>query len=187
MRKLVVCIMQTLDGFIAGPNGELDWHNVDEEYNDFSVEQLNHTGMLLFGRKTYELMRSYWTSEHAQSSDPVVAEKMNTIQKVVCSTLLTHADWNNTSLIHDHVNEKIAELKSRPGKDILIFGSAELAGSLTRCNLVDEFRIILTPVYIGAGKTLLGSLPESVHLQLAGTREFCSGKLLLHYQPITTC
>lgn len=186
MRKLVVCIMQSLDGFIAGPNGELDWHNVDEEFNDFSVEQLNSAGILLFGRKTYELMQSYWTSEQAFNNDPVVAAKMNNIQKMVCSASLTSTSWNNTSLISDHVNDTISELKNRPGKEILILGSAELAGNLIRCNLVDEFRIILTPVCIGAGKTLFGSLPEFIHFTLTDTREFCSGKLLLHYQPLTT-
>lgn len=184
MRKLVVNMMQTLDGYIEGPNGELDWHNVDEEYNDFSIEQLNKTDTLLFGRKTFELMQQYWTSEQALNDDPIVAEKMNNIQKIVCSTTLQTTNWNQTTLINCEINETISELKNQPGKEIMIFGSAQLASSLAQSNLIDEFRIILTPVCIGGGKTLFGVLPKNIHFQLIQTHEFCSGKLLLHYKPV---
>ncbi len=183
MRKLVLCLMQTLDGYMEGPNGELDWHQVDEEYNDFSIEQLNSADMLLFGRKTFELMQNYWTTEQALQDDPIVAEKMNTIKKVVCSNTLKNVDWNNSVLIGNDSEQAITALKKEHGKDILIFGSAQLAGSIL--NLIDEFRIIIVPVCIGGGRTLLGILDKRFHLQLTHTHEFEDGKLLLNYKSIT--
>jgi dihydrofolate reductase len=175
--------MQTLDGFMEGPNGELDWHDVDEEYNDFSVEQLNNAGTLLFGRKTFELMVSYWTSEQAFKADPVVAGKMNSIQKMVCSATLSKVDWNNTTLISQDIYQTVAALKNNTGAEILVLGSAQLAASLLGAGLVDELRLIVVPVCIGSGKTLLGALPGNIHFQFIQSRKFCSGKIMLTYKP----
>jgi dihydrofolate reductase len=176
--------MQTLDGYIEGSNGSLDWHAVDEEYNDFAVEQLNTADTLLFGRKTYELMHNYWTTEQAFEKDPIVAQKMNAVQKGICSHTEQEFSWNNSFFLGTDIFEAITNLKNREGKNILIFGSAQLAGSLTALNLIDEFHIILNPVCIGGGKTLFGQLPEYVHLQFIEAQEFASGKLLLKYKPI---
>lgn len=183
MRKLVLCLMQTLDGYTEGPNGELGWHNVDEEYNDFAVEQLNSADILLFGRKTFELMQNYWATEQALNDDPIVAEKMNSIHKIVCSQTLQKVTWNNSLLVGENTHQVITTIKSQPGKNILIFGSTELASSIL--NLIDEFHLIINPVCIGGGKTLLSTLHQQVDLQLLQTHEFESGKLLLKYRPIT--
>lgn len=177
--------MQSLDGYVEGPNGNLDWHAVDEEYNDFSVEQLNAADTLLFGRKTYELMSSYWTSDQAQTNDPVIAEKMCTMQKMVCSSTQQHFDWNNSFWVGESVPEAICSLKKQQGKNILIYGSITLAKYLAQHNLIDEFCIILNPVYLGSGKTLMNMIPEYVHLQLTETYELVSGKIVLRYKPLT--
>lgn len=183
MRKLILCLMQTLDGYTEGPDGDLGWHNVDEEYNDYAVEQLNTADTLLFGRKTFELMQHYWATEQALNDDPIVAEKMNSIQKIVCSQTLQRVEWNNSLLIGNDIQQTLTAYKNQPGKNILIFGSTELARSIL--NLIDEFHLIMNPVCIGGGKTLLGTLHQHVHLQLLHTHEFESGKLLLKYRPIT--
>lgn len=173
--------MQSLDGYIEGPGGDLSWHNVDEEYNDFSITQLNTADTLLFGRRTYELMQNFWTTEQAFQFDPVVAQKMNTMHKIVCSSTQQQFNWINTCWLGENIEQGITQLKNQQGKNILIFGSAQLAASLTNLNLIDEFHIILNPVYLGSGKTLFSLLPKQVHLELEHTEEFVSGKLLLRY------
>src|SRR5215470_7634789 len=99
MRKLKFFMMVSLDGYYQRPNGDIDWHMVDEEFNDFAIEQLNEVGTLVFGRVTYEGMASYWPTPDAIANDPAVAGMMNAIPKVVFSTTLDKADWNNTRLI----------------------------------------------------------------------------------------
>ena len=107
MRKVIVFMMTTLDGFFAGPNGEIDWHVVDEEFNEFANDQLNSVDVLLFGRVTYELMASYWPTASATTDDPIIADKMNTLPKIVFSGTLEKVEWHNTRL----VKENIAEFK----------------------------------------------------------------------------
>ena len=118
VRKLYSFMVVTLDGFYEGPNQEFDWPNVDEEFNTFSTSQLNDTDVIMFGRETYELMASYWPTQAAQEDDPVVAEMMNGITKIVFSTTLERADWYNTRLVKDNVVEEVSKLKQQPGRDL---------------------------------------------------------------------
>src|SRR5262245_43423205 len=99
--KLFAFNMVTLDGFFEGPNQDISWHNVDEDFNQFAVEQTANVGAILFGRVTYEGMASYWPTPEAQANDPEIAQLMNTLPKVVFSRTLQRADWNNTRLIAD--------------------------------------------------------------------------------------
>src|SRR5271157_2493387 len=103
--KVVFFMLTSLDGYFEGSDQDLGWHNVDEEFNKFAVEQLNAAGTLLFGRVTYQMMASYWPTPGAKTNDPVVAEKMNTTPKLVFSRMLEKADWQNTSLIKDNFVE----------------------------------------------------------------------------------
>ena len=183
MRKVILFMMVTLDGFFEGPNGEIDWHNVDEEFNEFAIDQLNSVDVLLFGRKTYELMANYWPTPQAVTNDPIVAEKMNTKSKIVFSKTLEKADWNNSRLIKDYIAEEISKLKGQPGKDLIIFGSSDLAVTFIRHGLIDEFRIMVNPVVLGNGKPLFKGLNEKLTLKLLKTRTFRSGNVLLYYQP----
>lgn len=183
MRKLFLFNLISLDGFFEGPNKELDWHNVDAEFNDFAIEQLDSIDLILFGRITYEMMASYWPTDDAVKNDPAVAGRMNSIQKIVFSKTLPKASWNNTALIKNNAPEEVAKLKNQPGKDIAIFGSFGLALTLLPDKLIDEFRIMINPVVLGKGKQMFDSITERLHLKLANTKVFKSGNVLLYYIP----
>lgn len=182
MRKLFAFNMVTLDGFFEGPNHDINWHNADEEFNEFAIEQTQTIGVILFGRVTYELMASYWPTAAAQADDPEVAHLMNTLPKVVVSRTLEKADWQNTRLIRDNVAQEIQKLKDAPGNDLAVFGSADLLASLMGMNLVDEHRVMVNPVLIGRGTPLFRNLEQTVNLKLVGTRLFRSGNVLLTYR-----
>jgi dihydrofolate reductase len=157
---------------------------VNEEFNDFAINQLNDIGMLLFGRVTYEVMASFWPTDFAREDDPIVAEKMNTMPKIVVSRTLEKANWQNTRLVKEHVAEEIAQLKQQPGKDIAVFGSSDLAVSLLEMGLLDELRIMVNPVVLGSGKSLFKGLHERLKLNLLRTQQFQSGNVLLYYEPV---
>src|SRR5258706_5790319 len=125
MRKVIFFMLTSVDGFFEGPGHNIDWHNVDEEFNDFAIDQLNHTGVLLFGRVTYEMMAGYWPTPEAKAADPEVAGAMNALQKIVVSTTLDSADWENTRLIKDNVAEEVGKLKQQAGKDMIVMGSSD--------------------------------------------------------------
>ncbi|MDR3578160.1 MAG: dihydrofolate reductase family protein [Anaerolineaceae bacterium] len=185
MRKIILFNLITLDGFFAGPNGELDWHNVDDEFNEFAIDQLDSAGGLIFGRVTYQMMASYWPTPASIADDPVVAGKMNEIPKIVFSNTLDKADWSNTRLVKGHVVEEISKLKQQPGKDFYIFGSADLAATFIQNGLIDEYRIIVNPIVLGGGLPLFKDLKDRLNLKLIKTRTFHSGNVLLYYEPAT--
>lgn len=183
MRKLFAFNLISLDGFFEGPHQDISWHVVDEEFNQFAVEQTSAVGGLVFGRVTYEGMASYWPTAAAQADDPEVAHLMNTLPKVVISRTLQQATWHNTRLIKDNVAAEILKLKQAPGQDLAVFGSANLLASLIQLNLVDEHRVMVSPVVLGRGTPLFQNLPAMLKLKLVKTRTFKSGNLLLYYQP----
>jgi dihydrofolate reductase len=172
----------TLDGYFEGLNKDISWHNVDSEFNDFAVYQLNHASLLIFGRVTYELMAAYWPTKEAIEDDPVVAGKMNSLPKIVFSHSLTKVNWANTQLIKNNIEEECRRRKRESTKDIYIFGSAELSSALDRLELIDEYRIIINPVILGAGTPLFKSTDEPRKLKLIKTRIFNSGNVLLYYE-----
>jgi dihydrofolate reductase len=186
MRKLFSFNMVTLDGYFAGPNDEIDWHNVDGEFNEFAIEQTSAStvDMLLFGRVTYQLMASYWSTPDAIKNDPIVADMMNRTPKIVFSRTLEKAGWNNTRLIKDHIAEEITKLKQQPGKDLALFGSANLMSTLVKMDLINEHRIMVNPIVLGSGKPLFQDIHTPLKLKLVNTRVFRSGNVLLTYQPI---
>ena len=186
MRKLYVFNMVTLDGYFEGPNREIDWHNVDEEFNEFAIQEINTRDLLLFGRVTYELMASYWPTPDALKNDPIVANAMNSIPKIVFSKTLKKAEWNNTRLVKENVVQEISRLKQLPGKEIAIFGSSDLAVSLIPHGLIDEVRVMVNPVVLGKGKPLFKGIREKLNLKLLKTKVFESGNVLLYYQPSAT-
>ena len=183
MRKLYSFMVVTLDGFYEGPYGEFDWPNVDEEFNEFGVEQLHDTDLLLFGRVTYEGMAGYWPTPAARQDDPVVAELMNTLPKLVVSTTLTSAEWSNTRVVGGNVAEEIAKLKQQPGKGLAIMGSPTLTHSLIGMGLLDELRVLVTRIVLGDGHSLFRTAKDRLRLELLQTRTFSSGNVLLTYRP----
>jgi dihydrofolate reductase len=183
MRKILAFLVTTVDGYYEGPNQEFDWPVVDDEFNEFAVQQLDEIDTLLFGRVTYEGMAAYWPTPAAQEDDPRVATRMNNISKIVVSRTLDKAEWANTRLVNDDVAEEITALKGQPGKDIAIFGSSSLTVSLLRLGLVDELRIMVMPVVLGDGMSVFRTADERISLKLLKTRVFSSGNVLLTYQP----
>ena len=182
MRKLFAFNMVTLDGFFEGPNQEIDWHNADnEEFNEFAIEQTSSIDTLMFGRITYQLMASYWPTETAVSADPVVADLMNRLSKIVFSRTLERVEWNNTRLIRDNIQKEISMLKMQPGKDMAIFGSANLIASIM--DVIDEHRVMVNPVLLGTGVPLFKNTGDRLNLTLVDSRTFKSGNVLLTYQP----
>ncbi|TGM95235.1 dihydrofolate reductase family protein [Leptospira yasudae] len=182
MKKVILQQMISLDGYFEGPQRSIDWHVVDEEFNEYAVDFLNSVDTLLFGRVTYELMVGYWTTADALRDDPIVAAKMNELRKVVYSKTLKKADWNNTKLISSNLIEEIRALKNEPGKDVAIFGSSDLSVPLVEEGLIDELRIFVNPVLLGGGKPLLQGIHQRIKLKLTQTRTFRSGNVLLYYQ-----
>jgi len=180
MRTLYAFEMITLDGYYAGPNDEFDWPLVDDEFNDWSVAQLDRTDTLLFGRVTYLGMSAYWPT--APADDPT-AQRMNSYPKVVVSRTLDKAEWNNSRLIKDDVAAEITALKNQPGKDIAVFGSFDLTVNLLDLGLVDEVRLMINPLVLGAGKPLFGTAGKRIGLTLKDTKPFASGNVLLTYTP----
>ena len=178
MRKVIVSNLASLDGFFEGPNKELDWHVVDEEFFAYAKDMLRNADTLLFGPATYKLMAAYWPTAPADE----IADKMNNLPKVVFSTTLQKVDWNNSRLVSNNIQEEVSKLKQQPGKDIVILGSARLASFLLQLGLVDEYRVILNPVLIGGGKPLFPGITERIRMKLLATKVFASGVILLSYQ-----
>jgi dihydrofolate reductase len=183
MRKVLMFNMVSLDGFFEGPNQEIDWHRVDEEFNDYVVDQFNSIDALLFGRITYLLMASYWPSPTAIEEDPVVAKLMNETAKIVFSRTLSKVEWQNSTLNNGDAAKEIEKLRQLPGNDLMIFGSGKLVSSLAPLGMIDEYRLMVNPVVLGKGSPLFVGIKERCHLKLKDTKSFRSGNVLLTYQP----
>ncbi len=183
MRKVILFNLISLDGFFEGPNRDINWHNVDAEFNAFAEEQLKTVEALLFGRVTYELMAAYWPTPAALTDDPIIATAMNSVPKFVFSTTLQKADWENTTLVKGNAAQEVAKLKQQPGKDMFIFGSSDLAVSLMPLDLIDEYRLIVNPLILGDGKRMFEGLDEMYKLELLKSRTFKNGNVLLYHQP----
>jgi len=185
MRKIIVQEMLSVDGFFARPNGEIDWHVVDAEFNDYASSVLDSVDALVFGRVTYDLMAGYWPSPDALKDDPIIAAKMNALPKIVFSKTRETLDWNVSQILHEIDPKAIQGLKEQPGKDLIIFGSGTIVSALTQLGLVDEFRLFVAPVILGKGKTLFPTVDPSQKLQLVWTKSFGSGNILNCYHPLT--
>ena len=185
MAKLIMFNLVTIDGFFAGPNGNIDWHHVDDEFNRFAEQQTAEFGTLVFGRVTYELMAGYWPTALVQADDPVVANIMNSVPKLVFSRTLKKLDWENSRLATADPATEIAKLKRESTNDAALFGSANLAASLIAEGLIDEFRLLVNPVVLGAGKPLFPDRSSPLELRLTATRRFKNGNLLNTYVPST--
>lgn len=182
MRKVFLFDLITLDGYFEGTNQDISWHNVDEEFQQFAIEQLSGISTILFGRVTYQMMASFWPTELAKD-DPETAQFMNSAEKVVFSHTLDHVDWQNSKLVKTDVVEEIKRLKNLEGKSIAIFGSSDLAASIAESGVIDEYRLLVNPVFLGKGKTLITGIQKPINLELTNTRVFKNGNVLLTYEP----
>lgn len=185
-------MMVSLDGYIEGPNKELDWHHVDDEWNQYGMELLHSIDTILFGRTCYQLFESFWPKAEIDpkttKDNIVIAHAINTMQKIVFSKTLNavqEADhWKNIQLKNEVVPEEIIQLKKAPGKDMVIFGGAGIAQSFMKHNLIDEYRIFVNPLALGNGKPLFAKAAERMNLKFLKTKPFRSGLVGLYYQPL---
>lgn len=183
MCTLASFIFTSLDGFYEGPNGELDWPIVDQEFNEFASRQLDEADVIAFGRATYGHMAAYRPTEHAEANDPAMTLRMNSKEKVVFSTTLTDANWSGTTLVHGQATEQIPKVMAGAGGELLVIGSAHLSANLAQAGLLDELRIMVCPIVLGQGRSLFEDLKNRVSLSLIRVKQFDSGNLALTYRP----
>ena len=187
MRKLVVFNQISLDGYFTDAQGDMSWaHNAnkDDEWDAFVAGNAKGGGLLVFGRITYDLMLSYWPTSMAMQNDPVVAERMNNLPKVVFSRTLDQATWSNTKLIKHDLAGEVRQLKNESGVDLVIMGSGSLVAQLTQERLIDEYQMIVIPVVLGNGSTMFDGIRDSINLKLVNSRTFRNGNVLLCYEPM---
>ncbi|MDR6550758.1 dihydrofolate reductase family protein [Paenibacillus qinlingensis] len=190
MRKLVLFLHASLDSFVEGPKGEMDigWVAYDAELEKHAKEILSTADTVIWGRGTYQMMHNYWpsvpsdpsSSEHERDH----AEWIENTAKIVFSTTLENVEWNNSRLVKENVEEEIKNLKQQPGKDMVILGSPRLAHYLMQLDLIDEYKITVSPVLIGSGLPLFQGIKEKINLKLIENKTFNSGALGLVYQTV---
>jgi dihydrofolate reductase len=181
LRMLILSTMISLDGYVAGPGegwAQIDWHRADDAWGRYSLELLDGADTLLLGRRTYEGFAAFWPEQEGE-----LARQLNAVRKVVVSTTLAAGAWPETQVIRDKVPEAIAALKADSRRDILIFGSGELAATLTRSGLIDEYRLAFNPVVLGGGAPLFVAGAPRLSLALVGVQPFASGVVELRYRP----
>ena len=185
MRKIILFMSVSLDGFIEGPERQIDWHMVDDELHSHFNEQLRAMGAFLNGRVTYELMAGFWPTADSDPSSTGPMVEFSGIwrdtPKIVFSRTLERADWN-TTIVRDVVVDEVMALKAQPGGDLAL-GGADLASAFMEHDLIDEYRLYVHPVLIGRGKSLFRASDARTNLQLTETRAFGNGVVLLRYQP----
>jgi dihydrofolate reductase len=183
MRKVIYSPMVSLDGFVEGPNREIDWGLVDEELHTYINDQQSQIDTYLFGRRMYEVM-TYWDTAGTDLSNPEYilefARIWQGIPKIVFSKTLEHVQ-GNARLSQGNIVEEITQLKAQPGKDMGV-GGATIAATLMRLDLIDEYQLFINPVILGSGTPMFPSLNNKINLRLVETRRFGSGVVLLRYE-----
>ena len=182
MRKTFLFMMVSVDGYFEGVNNDISWHNTDEEFNDFATGQLDEADTLVFGRRTYELMASYWPTAAGTDDDPKTAARMNSYKKIVFSKSPLKTNWENVQAYKEDVASVINTLKQLPGKNIAVLGSSNLCLTLIREGLLDEVRLMENPVALGKGTSLFTGLASRLDLTLISSRTFGNHNVLLTYK-----
>lgn len=181
MRKIIVWNVVTLDGCFEGEKPwDLSFHTLvwGPELEALSLEQLQEAGMLVFGANTYKGMAEYWPTAETEGE---VTALMNSIAKVVCSSSLEKAEWNNTTILRDAVPE-LQRLKEQGDKPMYIFGSGKLTESLMNAEMIDEIRLCVAPIILGHGRRLFTEAHTTRNLRLLESRSLHSGGVLLQYE-----
>lgn len=189
MRKIVSFMHISLDGFVAGPNGEMNWINVNAEIFDYVAERINATDTALYGRVTYDMMEGYWPTAAAQPNpskhDIEHSQWYSQVQKVVISKSMEGQKKDNTIIIGHDINKQVSELKNGEGSEILVFGSPRATHTLMEYHLVDEFWLFVNPIVLGTGIPLFKNIKDQVKLKLLKSNTFQdSGVVCLGYETV---
>jgi dihydrofolate reductase len=175
----------SLDGFVAGPNGEMNWIKVDEEIFDHVGKRIRETDAALYGRKTFQMMENYWPTAgdkpNASKHDIEHSAWYKKAHKIVLSRTLKEADLANTTIISDNLSERINEIKKQSGSEILLFGSPTATHSLIQQNLIDGYWLFVNPIILGEGIPLFKNVQDKTKLKLLTSRQFASGVTELSY------
>ena len=186
MRKIISLMHISLDGFAAGPNGEMDWIVYDGEIFKNAIALTDHTDTAIYGRTTYQMMVGYWPTVPANPDsspdDLHHAAWVENVHKVVISRSLDKVEWNNTELIGENFAEEIAKLKALPGQNLMIFGSPRVVHLLGQLGLIDEYRLNVSPVVLGKGIPMFEGY--AAKLTLLNAHTFESGVVALHYATV---
>ncbi len=193
MRNLIFFMHTSLDGFVAGPKGEMNWINLDDAMFDFIATMTDQADTALYGRVTYEMMQSYWPKAgeqpNASKHDKEHSAWYNKVSKVVLSKTIKEAGLHNTKVIGDNLTDNINKLKqSRNGgeKNILIFGSPGASQSLLNQGLIDEFWLFVNPIILGQGMPLFKDITGTTKWKLVESKTFACGVIALHYEKSKT-
>lgn len=186
MRKIISFMHVSLDGFVAGPNGEMKWIKVDQEIFDHVGQRISKGDTALYGRVTYQMMESYWPTAGdkptATKHDMEHSKWYSKVHKVVLSKTMENADLANTTIIRDNLPARINEIKQQVGEDILLFGSPTATHSLIQQNLIDGYWLFVNPIILGKGIPLFADIKEKITLKLLPTtRQFTCGVTELNY------
>lgn len=188
MKKIIVSVHSTLDGYVAGANGEMDWIKLDDKLFDFVAGFTEDADTALYGRVTYEMMDSYWPTAaeqpNASKHDKEHSRWYNSVEKVVLSKTMQGRQKPKTTFIGDNVPFEIEKLKKQPGKHILIFGSPSAIHTLMAHQLIDEYWLFVNPVILGQGIPLFAESKEQTALILETSRQFPCGVIALHYTTV---
>ena len=184
MRKVIASVFVTLDGYMVGPNEDMSWvlNNFNEEMAQYEGDLMDSLDTILLGRVTYEIMTNFWPTHPEEPG----ADNMNTTPKIVFSKTLDKAEWGkwkNARVVKDHAAEEIAKLKQLPGKNMVIYGSANLVQGFSRLGLIDEYQLLLHPLVVGGGKRLFTDTPQPLGLTLLRTEVYKNGVVVLFYEP----
>jgi dihydrofolate reductase len=178
----------TLDGFMAGPNCELDWHFKfwNDEMAEYACEQLKAADAILLGRITFIGMSKYWRSVSLDDSYPradiAFADMMNHHRKIVFSKTLEYPEWNNSRIVRSDIKKEVRQLKEEPGKNMIIYGSGKIVTQLTKAGLIDDYIFWVHPVILGKGKSIFKKGSPWPELNIYKARTFSSGVVVLHYK-----
>ncbi len=189
MRRIVTTTWVTMDGFLAGPNNEMDFVTslFDAEMGKYESDIVDTGDTIILGRVTYESFAGSWPrvpdNPNVSDDEKDYARRLNRMKKIVYSKTLASADWNNSTLYRSIDPDEIRRIKGQPGKDMLIYGSASIVSAFTRLGLIDEYQILCHPVYLGSGKPLFQGLQKPLKLKLKSVKTFGSGVVLFHYMP----
>ncbi|TCC98017.1 dihydrofolate reductase family protein [Pedobacter psychroterrae] len=186
MRNLIFFMHTSLDGFVAGLNGEMNWIKFDDELFDFVGTMTDKADTALYGRVTYEMMQSYWPTAaeqpNASKHDKEHSAWYSKVSKIVLSKTMNEKGLDNTTIISGQLADNINEIKNQDGKNILIFGSPRASHSLLGQGLIDEFWLFVNPVLLGQGIPLFKNVVETTQLKLIESKTFSCGVIALHYE-----
>ena len=185
MRKLIFFMHNSLDGFVAGANGEMNWIKIDEEIFDFVGTMTDTADTALYGRVTYEMMQAYWPTAgdkpNASKHDKEHSAWYNRVSKIVLSKTMSEEGLDKTTVISDQLADNIHKIKKQEGRNILIFGSPAASQALLHQGLIDEFWLFVNPILLGKGMPLFHNIPEITKLHFMESKTFGCGVIALHY------